>query len=62
MITKKPIMQGNSDQEQLTKIYDLCGTPNDANMPGWNTWGGCEGSTMMPHHPIARRVVAKFEK
>ena len=60
MTTKHPIMQGNSDQEQLTKIYELCGTPNDTNMPGWDTWGGCEGSHMMPSRDIQRGVIRKF--
>ncbi len=31
-------MPGTSDLDQLTKIFDLCGSPTDENFPGWNTY------------------------
>jgi serine/threonine-protein kinase BUR1 len=63
MVSKRPIMQGDSDQAQLTKIYEICGSPNDHNMPdGWRNWGGCEGSYMIPNNPIPRGVIRKFSE
>lgn len=44
LATRRPIMPGRSDEHQLTLIYNLCGTPDDATMPGWNTWGGVASS------------------
>ncbi|GAB1526839.1 serine/threonine protein kinase, CMGC, CDC2/CDK sub [Rhizoctonia solani] len=35
MWTRRPILCGSSDSDQLDKIWDLCGTPDDASWPGW---------------------------
>ncbi|KAK3686013.1 kinase-like domain-containing protein [Podospora appendiculata] len=35
MLVGKPILAGDSDANQLDIIFDLCGTPTDENMPGW---------------------------
>jgi serine/threonine protein kinase len=41
MLTKRPILQGNTDQEQLQKIWELCGLPTKDNFPEWDEHGGC---------------------
>lgn len=41
MLTKRPIIQGNTDQEQLQKIWELCGLPTKESFPGWDEHGGC---------------------
>lgn len=41
MLTKRPILQGNSDQEQLQRIWEMCGLPSHDNFPGWDQHGGC---------------------
>lgn len=36
MFQRKPVLPGTSDSDQLSKIFQLCGSPNDDNFPGWN--------------------------
>ncbi|KAK9473486.1 kinase-like domain-containing protein, partial [Dipodascopsis tothii] len=36
MYVHKPILMGNSDLDQIQKIFQLCGSPTQDNMPGWN--------------------------
>ncbi len=43
MFKGRPILSGNSDLNQAQLIFDLVGSPNDTNMPGWNSLPGCEG-------------------
>lgn len=35
MFRKRPILQGNSDLDQGCKIFELLGSPNEENMPGY---------------------------
>ncbi|CED84451.1 pkinase-domain-containing protein [Phaffia rhodozyma] len=60
MYRKHPILQGNTDPEQLVAIYQLCGTPSEEALPGFDTWGGCEGQLMLPPIPLPRRVIPEF--
>ncbi|KAL7415057.1 kinase-like domain-containing protein, partial [Mrakia frigida] len=62
MFSRRPILQGNSDPEQLAKIWELCGSPTDSNFPNWNQWGGCEGSFCLPSYPKERHVVDEFSR
>lgn len=66
MYKKRPIMQGNSDQEQLTAIWKLCGVPTEATMPGWEALPGCEGDKCLPReHPevnVPRRIIETFKE
>ncbi|KAJ5830262.1 uncharacterized protein N7525_008515 [Penicillium rubens] len=43
MFKGKPILAGNSDLNQAELIFNLVGTPNEENMPGWSQLPGCEG-------------------
>ncbi|KDQ18771.1 hypothetical protein BOTBODRAFT_103467 [Botryobasidium botryosum FD-172 SS1] len=43
MFVRKPIFMGTSDVDQLEKIFDTCGSPNNENFPGWNQLPGSEG-------------------
>jgi serine/threonine protein kinase len=36
LLKSRPIIQGQDDIDQLKKIYYLCGSPNQDNMPGWD--------------------------
>jgi serine/threonine-protein kinase BUR1 len=36
MYTRKPILTGSSDLNQAQLIFELVGSPNDENMPGWS--------------------------
>lgn len=51
MYKGKPILQGNSDMDQLMRIFQLCGSPNDKNMPGFDKLPGCDGFRQFgPYH------------
>ena len=43
MFKRKPILAGKSDINQAEIIFELVGSPNDENMPGWKDLPGCEG-------------------
>ncbi len=43
MFKGRPILAGNSDLNQAQQIFELVGSPNDENMPGWSELPGCEG-------------------
>lgn len=38
MFQRKPVLPGTSDSDQLTKIFQLCGSPTEDNFPGWNRY------------------------
>ena len=42
MYTRKPILTGQSDLHQAQIIFELVGTPNSQNMPGWEDLPGAE--------------------
>ncbi|KAK3841253.1 MAG: kinase-like domain-containing protein [Linnemannia gamsii] len=42
MLCGGPILQGSSDQDQLDKIFNLCGSPTEETMPGWTSLPGLE--------------------
>ncbi|KAI7875609.1 Pkinase-domain-containing protein, partial [Lichtheimia hyalospora FSU 10163] len=35
LLKLRPILQGIDDIDQLKRIFQLCGSPNESNMPGW---------------------------
>ncbi|EGO03580.1 hypothetical protein SERLA73DRAFT_83649 [Serpula lacrymans var. lacrymans S7.3] len=43
MFMRKPILPGTSDVDQLEKIWQLCGTPNQHTWPNHDALPGCEG-------------------
>lgn len=43
MFEGRPILEGKSDLNQAQIIFELVGSPNDNNMPGWAQLPGCEG-------------------
>ncbi|UZJ52652.1 hypothetical protein CBS101457_001972 [Exobasidium rhododendri] len=44
MINRKPIFQGSSEIDQLELISKICGSPNEASYPGWNTLPGVKNA------------------
>lgn len=50
MLVGKPILSGESDANQLEIIWDLLGSPNDDNMPGWHLLPGAQGIKPRPRH------------
>lgn len=51
MYKGKPILQGQSDIDQLDRIFTLCGTPTENTMPGWTRLPGCEGIRSFKYYP-----------
>ncbi|KAJ8582935.1 Pkinase-domain-containing protein [Rhizopogon salebrosus TDB-379] len=43
MFMRRPILPGSSDIDQLEKIWQLCGTPNQHTWPNYDALPGCEG-------------------
>ena len=59
MLVGKPILSGDSDAHQLDIIWDLVGTPNDQNMPGWKALPG--GARLSPR-PRTGNIDTRFDK
>ncbi|KAG5643702.1 hypothetical protein DXG03_009751 [Asterophora parasitica] len=59
MFSRRPILPGNSDLDQLEKIWGLCGTPNQHNWPNFDALPGCEG--VKRFHPQSRRIKQTYE-
>ena len=51
MFKRKPILAGSSDLNQIQIIFDLVGSPNEKNMPGWEDLPGCEGVRSFASRP-----------
>ncbi|KAJ3893590.1 Pkinase-domain-containing protein, partial [Lentinula edodes] len=43
MFSRRPILPGNSDVDQLDRIWGLCGTPNQHTWPNYDKLPGCDG-------------------
>lgn len=37
LLKSRPILQGQDDIDQLKKIFQLCGSPTNDNMPNWES-------------------------
>jgi len=59
MFTRKPILPGTSDLDQVEKIFFLCGAPNQHNWPYFDRLPGCEGVTRFDNHP--RRLKTTYD-
>ena len=57
MFKRRPILAGNSDLNQAQLIFDLVGSPNEENMPGWSSLPGCEGVNSFEYRPSTLRHV-----
>ena len=53
MFKGRPILMGNSDLDQVQKIFALVGSPTEDNMPGWSLLPGCDGVTTFEQKPNA---------
>ncbi|PPQ88532.1 hypothetical protein CVT25_009912 [Psilocybe cyanescens] len=60
MFTRRPILPGTSDLDQLEKIWVLCGAPNQHNWPHHDLLPGCEGVTRFNSQP--RRLRQTYER
>ncbi|KAF2004477.1 Pkinase-domain-containing protein [Amniculicola lignicola CBS 123094] len=51
MFKRKPILAGNTDINQAEVIFQLVGSPDDKNMPGWNELPGAEPFRKFGYQP-----------
>ncbi|KAG0234536.1 serine/threonine protein kinase, CMGC, CDC2/CDK sub [Actinomortierella wolfii] len=63
MLFGRPILQGASDQDQLDKIFQLCGSPTEETMPGWSSLPGLEekGVVFQFNRNYPRKLKEEFE-
>ncbi|KAH8102272.1 Pkinase-domain-containing protein [Cristinia sonorae] len=59
MFWRKPILPGSSDLDQLDKIWQLCGTPNQHTWPNYDLLPGCEGVKRFTSYP--RRLKQTYD-
>jgi serine/threonine-protein kinase BUR1 len=59
MFTRRPILAGASDLEQLERIWQLCGTPNQHTWPNFDDLPGCEGVKRFATHQ--RKIKQVYE-
>ncbi|TFK28536.1 Pkinase-domain-containing protein [Coprinopsis marcescibilis] len=60
MFTRRPILPGTSDLDQLEKIWYLCGTPTQHTWPNFDALPGCEGIKRFDRN-LTRRVKMTYE-
>lgn len=48
ILQRIPILRGESELDQLEKIWELCGTPTDENWPGFRNLPGCKDISFSP--------------
>ena len=61
MFTRRPILPGTSDLDQLEKIWQLCGTPNQHTWPHYDALPGCEGVIRWTT-TYSRRIKSSYER
>ena len=61
MFTRRPILPGTSDLDQLEKIWHLCGTPNQHTWPHYDALPGCEGVIRWTT-THSRRIIHSYER
>ncbi|GBE89085.1 hypothetical protein SCP_1500880 [Sparassis crispa] len=59
MFSRRPILPGTSDLDQLDRIWQLCGTPNQHSWPNFDMLPGCEGVKRFQMY--SRRVKQTYE-
>ncbi|KAJ6571852.1 kinase-like domain-containing protein [Mycena capillaripes] len=59
MFMRRPILPGTSDLDQLDKIWNLCGTPNQHSWPNFDSLPGCEG--VKRFNPFPRKLKSNYE-
>jgi len=60
MFTRRPILPGTSDLDQVEKIWQLCGTPTQHTWPNFDALPGCEGVKRWANHP--RKLRKTYER
>jgi cyclin-dependent kinase 12/13/ribosomal RNA-processing protein 12 len=59
LLNGKPILPGKNEPDQLTKIFELCGTPDEINWPGATKMPWY--NNLKPPRPVKRHVKDAFK-
>ncbi|KAI1006997.1 Cyclin-dependent kinase [Podosphaera aphanis] len=61
LLTKEPLLQGKNEVDELSKIFELCGTPSNESWPGFKRLSNAR-YLRLPQNPISQGSVlrAKF--
>lgn len=62
MFTRRPILPGQSDVDQLERIWALCGTPTQHSWPNHEQLPGCEGLPKFFDKSLPRRIKHNFQR
>jgi serine/threonine-protein kinase BUR1 len=63
MFVRRPILQGNSDMDQLEKIWSLCGTPTRESWPDFENLPGMDGvKEFKPRPKELRQYLGRYER
>ncbi|KAF8136938.1 kinase-like domain-containing protein [Boletus edulis] len=57
MFMRRPILPGTSDIDQLEKIWQLCGIPNQHTWPNFDALPGCKGVKRFQNYPKKSRFM-----
>jgi serine/threonine-protein kinase BUR1 len=60
MFSRRPILPGTSDMDQLDKIWSLCGTPNQHTWPNFDALPGCQGVKRL-NFALPRRIKTTYD-
>lgn len=59
LVKSRPILQGQNDLDQLKRIFSLCGSPDQNNMPNWNK---LSDANKIIFEPSVRRLRDEYMK
>ncbi|GAA5911878.1 hypothetical protein JCM6882_005227 [Rhodosporidiobolus microsporus] len=62
MYHRVPIFPGSSDMDQIARIFSLCGSPTEQNLPGWEALPGVEGFEKCGWRECGRSVSVEWER
>lgn len=61
LLTREPLLQGSNEVDELTKIFELCGTPTDESWPGYRRLPNARSLKLPPRSSSTAALIrAKF--
>ncbi|CAO3690952.1 unnamed protein product [Rhizopus stolonifer] len=59
LLKSRPILQGQDDIDQLVRIFNLCGSPSEENMPNWHQ---LPDAAKVKFENSERRIIEEYTK
>jgi hypothetical protein len=60
MLKRKPVLMGTTELDQLEKIFEFCGSPNDKDWPGFQGYPAFSTTVETIKKRYKRSIVDKF--